>query len=152
MDVLVDATIWSLALRRKARNLNSREQSLVSECAELATNGRAGIIGLVRQEVLSGIKTNAQFEALRESLRAFIDESVDSNDYEAAAQAYNICQSKGLAASAVDMLICAVAQRRGMSIFTTDPDFERYARVLPLKLHSAPGGRTTHDEGSALNL
>jgi predicted nucleic acid-binding protein len=143
MDVLVDTTIWSLALRRKAANLNSLERMFVEEWTALVTHGRARIIGLVRQEVLSGIKTDAQFEALRESLRAFIDESVDTNDYEAAAQAYNICESKGIAASAVDMLICAVAQRRGMSIFTTDPDFERYAQVLPLKLHSAPGGRAT---------
>jgi predicted nucleic acid-binding protein len=143
VNVLVDTSVWSLALRRKAEDLNSQERLLVGEWTGLVAGGRARIIGLVRQEALSGIKTVAQFEALRDRLRAFIDESVDTDDYETAAQAYNICQSKGIAASPVDMLICAVAQRHGMSVFTTDPDFERYAQVLPLKLHSASGGRAT---------
>lgn len=102
----------------------------------MTAQGRAKIIGVIRQEVLSGIKTDAQFEALRNILRTFADEPVDTEDYEAAAQAFNRCRSKGIAASDVDMLICAVSLRHGMSVFTADPDFERYARVLALKLHS----------------
>jgi predicted nucleic acid-binding protein len=42
-------------------------------------------------------------------------------------------------APAVDMLICAVALRRGMSIFTTDPDSDKYAGVLAIRLHSVSG-------------
>jgi predicted nucleic acid-binding protein len=41
-----------------------------------------------------------------------------------------------LAGSAIDFLICAVAQRRDWHIFTTDHDFERYGRVLGLKLYA----------------
>ena len=33
------------------------------------------------------------------------------------------------------MLICAVARRRTLTIFTTDEDFPRYAEILDLKLH-----------------
>jgi predicted nucleic acid-binding protein len=138
VNVLVDTSIWSLALRRKPGDLNLHERLLVGEWAELVRQGRARIIGLVRQEALSGIKTQAQFERLRQSLAAFRDEPVSTADHEAAAKAANDCQARGIAFSAVDMLICAVALRRGMSIFTTDPDFEKYARVLTLKLHSAP--------------
>lgn len=79
-----------------------------------------------------------QFEELRGILAVVPDEPVSTTDHEAAAKAANDCQVKGIAFSAVEMLICAFAQRRSMSIFTTDPDFERYARVLDLKLHSAP--------------
>jgi hypothetical protein len=136
VNVLVDTSVWSLALRRRARDLNSQERLLVDEWTGLVADGRARIIGLIRQEALSGIKTAAQFEALRDSLRAFADEPVDTQDHEVAAQAYNGCRSKGKAVSLTDMLICAVALGRGMSIFTTDPDFERYARVLPVKLHA----------------
>jgi len=139
MRVLVDTSIWSLALRRRARDLNGRERLLVTELAELVRDGRAQIIGLIRKELLSGIKTRAQFEKLREILRAFRDEPVDTEDYEAAAKASNDCRAKGIAVSVVDMLICAVARRRGMAIFTTDPDFENYARELVLKLHSVSG-------------
>jgi predicted nucleic acid-binding protein len=139
VEVLVDTSVWSLALRRRAEHLNSRERLLVAEWTELVRKKRARIIGLVRQELLSGIKTPAQFENLRMSVAAFPDEPVDTRDHEAAAKLSNACQAKGIAFSAVDMLICAVAQRRGMSVFTTDPDFERYAQVLRLKLHSVSG-------------
>lgn len=36
----------------------------------------------------------------------------------------------------VDILICAIALARHCSIFTTDPDFQNYSRILPIKLHS----------------
>ena len=107
---------------------------------ELVQEGRAGIIGLIRQELLSGIKGGAQFEELRKTLRAFSDETISIEDHEAAAKASNTCRAKGIVATVVDMLICAVAHRRGMSVFTTDPDFDKYARYIPLKLHSARNG------------
>jgi hypothetical protein len=108
----------------------------VDEFAELTRQRRARIIGLVRQELLAGIKAEGQFEALRDILRAFADEPVDAEDYETAAHSYNRCRSAGIAVSLPDMLICAVVQRHGMSVFTIDPDFERYGRVLTLRLHS----------------
>lgn len=136
MKVLVDTSIWSLALRRKDHDLNREERLLVWELTELIREGRAGIIGLIRQELLSGIKTHVQFEKLRTALRAFPDEPVNIEDHEAAAKAGNACRAKGIAIQIVDILICAVAHRRGMTIFTTDPDFQNYKRELPLNLHS----------------
>jgi len=35
-----------------------------------------------------------------------------------------------------DILICAIAIARDWSIFSTDPDFKSYAKILPLKLHT----------------
>jgi predicted nucleic acid-binding protein len=137
MDILVDTSVWSLALRRRARDLNSREQLLVRELTELVRDGRARIIGLIRQELLSGVRTQAQFQELRQTLSAFRDEPVSTENHEAAAKASNICRAKGIAASVVDMLICAISLQRGMAIFTTDPDFESYSRELNLRLHSA---------------
>lgn len=40
-----------------------------------------------------------------------------------------------IAGSAIDFLICAVTQRRGLSIFTTDRAFARYAAVVSLTLY-----------------
>lgn len=134
----MDTSVWSLALRRRAEDLSKRERLIVDELTELIKEGRANIIGMIRQELLSGVKTAAQFERLRKMLAAFPDEPVDSADHEAAAKAGNDCRAKGIAVSAVDMLICAVAQRRGMAILTTDPDFENYARALPLQLYAVP--------------
>jgi predicted nucleic acid-binding protein len=47
----------------------------------------------------------------------------------------NQCRSRGVAGPAIDFLICAVAQRRGWQVLTTDKDFERYGKVLGLQLH-----------------
>lgn len=136
MNVLVDTSVWSLALRRKAKNLGTAERSLVHELGELVREGRVHLLGLVRQELLSGIKTTVQFDKLRETLRAFPDEPLDTADYEAAARASNECRSRGIAVSVVDILICAIAIKRNLLIFTTDPDFKNYARVLPLTFHA----------------
>ncbi len=135
MNVLVDTSVWSLALRRKAQDLGAGERSAVAELAELIKEGRARIIGLVRQELLSGIKTSGQYERLRGILRGFPDEPIGTSDYEAAAKASNDCRTKGIAVSVSDILICAIALARDWSIFSADPDFKTYARILPVKLH-----------------
>lgn len=97
------------------------------------------MLGPVRQELLSGIKEKPQFELLREHLRAFPDLELDTSDYEAAASASNLCRERGVQGSNTDFLICASAIRRDMAIFTTDGDFQHYARVLRLKLHELRG-------------
>jgi hypothetical protein len=136
MNVLVDTSVWSLALRRRPEDLSAAEQSIVGELGDLAREGRARMIGLIRQELLSGIRTAAQYEKLRIALQAFPDEPIETADYEAAAKASNACRSKGITVSLVDALICQIALARQWSIFTTDPDFAAYARVLPIKLHT----------------
>jgi predicted nucleic acid-binding protein len=136
MSVLVDTSIWSLALRRRRRHLTAAEQVLVDELSDLTREGRVRIIGVVRQELLSGIKTPAQYEKLCSALRAFPDESITTTAHEGAAKASNTCRAKGIVSSVVDALICEIALARQWSIFTTDPDFKNYARVLPISLHA----------------
>jgi predicted nucleic acid-binding protein len=136
MNVLIDTSVWSLALRRKSESLSTNERFLVAELAELIREGRARMIGLVRQELLSGIKATEQYEKLRLHLRSFPDEVVDTSDYEEAAKAGNRCRAKGVVVSIVDILLCAVAKKRLWTIFTTDPDFSNYAKVLPLRIHA----------------
>lgn len=135
MNVLVDTSVWSLALRRKKETLSAHERLLVRELSELIQEGRARMIGLVRQELLSGIKTPEQYEKLRLSLRSFPDEAMDTSDYEEAAKAGNQCRARGIVVSIVDILLCAVTIKRDWAIFTTDPDFSHYAKVLPLSIH-----------------
>ncbi len=134
MNVLVDTPVWSLALRRKASDLNARERVLTGALAELIREGRVQMIGAIRQELLSGIREQERFDKLRNYLRAFGEPGIEIADYEEAAHMHNLCRARGIAGSAIDFLICAVAQRRQWDIFTTDRDFERYGRVLGLKL------------------
>ncbi len=136
MLVLVDTPIWSLALRRKAADLNLRESGLTGALRELIEDGRAQLIGAVRQELLSGLREESSFRRLRDQLRAFEQVSLDVTDYEEAARLNNQCRARGIAGSAIDFLICAAALRRNWQIFTTDDDFPRYAALLPLKLYN----------------
>src|SRR5947207_764290 len=137
MNVLVDTSVWSVVFRRKPADLNVLEKSIVAEFIELVKEGRARIIGLVRQEFLTGIRTVAQYEKLRAALAEFSDEIIRTQDHEAAAKAANDYRAKGVSASLTDILICEVALSRGFAIFATDPDFQNYARVLPIRLHTA---------------
>jgi predicted nucleic acid-binding protein len=132
MKVLVDTAVWSLALRRRGRGGND---AVVSELASLVQDGRVVMIGPVRQELLSGIRERSHFESLREHLRAFPDSDITSADYEEAAAFFNRCREQGIQGSNTDFLICAVAARNELSIFTTDEDFVRFATVLPIVLH-----------------
>ena len=137
MLVLVDTPIWSLALRRTVKDLNSRELIQTAALRELIRSGRAQLVGPVRQELLSGVRQEKTFEELREYLRAFDEPILEVADYEDAAQINNRCRSRGIAGSAIDFLICAIAARRNWEIFTADQDFARYAKAFPLKLYEA---------------
>lgn len=131
MNVLVDTSVWSLALRRRGP-LSSAQ---VKELTELIREGRVLMLGAIRQELLSGIKTDTQFRHLRDSLRAFPDVPLDAADYETAAAYFNQCRAKGIQGSNTDFLICSVAIRRKAPILTTDNDFARFGRVLAIRLH-----------------
>jgi len=135
MIVIVDTPVWSLVLRRRPGNLSASEQSLTRALTELIREGRVEILGPIRQELLSGIREEAQFEKIRHYLGAFPEPLLDVADYEEAARMSNQCRARGISGSAVDFLICAAAHRHKWAIFTTDLDFQRYASVLPLRLY-----------------
>lgn len=139
MSVLVDTSVWSLALRRR----EPQAHAAVAELQALIREARVGIIGAIRQEILSGIREALQFERLRGQLRAFPDLPVEASDHERAAEIFNLCRKQGLQGSNTDFLICAVAERRGLPILTTDQDFHQFAQHLPLEIH-APRRLRTH--------
>ena len=80
MKVIVDTSVWSLALRRQQQN-----NSIADKLRDLISDGRVILLGVVRQEILSGIKHQAQYEKLKNNLRAFPDLLLDVEDYELAA-------------------------------------------------------------------
>ena len=131
MKVLVDTSVWSLALRRRAP-----AHPAVDELRRLIGQSRAAMVGPVRQELLSGIRDRAVFERLRDHLQAFPDEAIHSADYERAADCFNVCRATGIQGSNTDFLICAVAERLGFPILTTDADFLTFSRVLPIRVYA----------------
>ena len=140
MRVLVDTSIWSLALRRSVEARNPE----ATELRRLIAAQVVEIIGPIRQEVLSGVRDQGQFERLHTHLAAFLDVSLAAEDYVTAAKFHNLCRAKGIQGSNTDFLICAVAVRHDLSVFTTDGDFPHFAKCLPIVLHDV---RKTAESG-----
>ena len=129
MRVLVDTSVWSKALRANHDSSNSHH------LLELIEEGRVEIIGPIRQEILSGIRSEKQFKKLQNYLNAFPDILLTTEDYVLAAESFNRCRSKGIQGSHIDFLICAVAQTHNLCIYTLDQDFVSYATVLSILLY-----------------
>ena len=136
MQVLVDTSVWSLALRRapvaqaKAET-DANQGAAVSALRDLIADGRACMLGAVRQELLCGIKSIEQFGTLLAALKGFEDVALTQSDYELAAEFFNACRSKSVQGSNTDFLICAAASARKLPILTTDQDFVLYGKHLP---------------------
>ena len=131
MKVLVDTSVWSLALRRSAKAANVE----TDELKKLIQNQSVVMLGSIRQELLSGIRELAQYEHLRERLSAFSNQILNDNCYELAAKMFNDCRAKGVQGSNTDFLICAAAQLNQLAIYTTDQDFMRYQKILGISLY-----------------
>lgn len=134
MNVIVDTCIWSEALRKPQKPASA---SIIHELKELIMEGRVVMLGVVRQEILSGIRNHEQFARLRDKLRAFKDYPVSTENYEFAAELFNQCRASGIQGSNTDFLICAVAIPNGLSVFTTDKDFHLFAKHTKIHLHLA---------------
>jgi len=131
MRIIVDTCIWSLALRRDRIENNP----YIDELKNLIEEIRVQLIGPIRQELLNGIKSKKQFNLLKQHLTAFNDIRLETEDYELAAEYFNIARGKGIQGSNTDFLICAISSRRKMPILTTDRDFSNFQSIFPVNLH-----------------
>jgi predicted nucleic acid-binding protein len=132
MRILVDTSVWSLALRKKDKTID--EESVIVNFSGIIHDLKLVIIGPIRQEILSGISDKTRFEDLKNKLSVFEDHPINTFDYELAAQFYNECRSKGIQGSHIDFLICAISINNHMSILTLDKDFENYQKYIPIRL------------------
>lgn len=132
MKILIDTSVWSVALR-KGNSENAKPYQ--NEIQNLTEEGRIYLIGPVRQELLSGIKNKAQFEQLKAHLDYFPDLPLLRSFYELAAELYNHCRSRGVQGSHIDFLICAAAIVNKAKIFTLDRDFLHFSKIIDITLH-----------------
>jgi predicted nucleic acid-binding protein len=131
LRVVVDTSVWSLALRRKS----VIDQSVLRNLESLIHDFRVQLIGPIRQELLSGIKSENQFKKLKTYLRSFPDYNIQAEDHELAAEYYNQCRRKGIQGSNTNFLICSVAVNNSWQIFTTDEDFLNFGKIIPIQLY-----------------
>ena len=118
--------------------LTPEEAAIREEVLRLAEARDLVLLGPVRLETLSGVRTDAEFEALRSALRAFADKPLQLDDFELGARFANSLLNHGVPSTSVDMLIAAASARLDAPILTLDRDFPGYAQHLPIRLHSPP--------------
>jgi predicted nucleic acid-binding protein len=147
LKVIVDTCVWSLALRRKTYSASP----VAHELERLIKEFRVQMIGPIRQEILSGIRSKAQFNSLKDRLSNFPDVPVITEDYERAADFFNLCRAKGVQGSNTDFLICAVENKKGRSPYQTSASSTLDYPIKPACLlpDSYPSG---HGLGNAKRL
>lgn len=130
MKVLVDTPIWSYALRSHNKTYQAEINALIS----LIQDQRAILIGPIRQEILSGYSELRHYRIITEKLSFFENTPIVDADYEQAAEFSNSCRKRGIQGSHIDFLVCAVANRIDVPIFTNDDDFGHYRNIIPIRL------------------
>jgi predicted nucleic acid-binding protein len=133
--ILIDATVWSKVYRRK--DIAFEDQHVVNAFYAITDIKGEVLIGSIRQEVLSGMQNYEKFSTLRKILDGFNNYEAQIEDHDLAAEYSNICQDNGIQGSPTDFLLCAIASRYNMEIFTEDKDFFNYKKYLPIKLFLA---------------
>ena len=131
--IIVDTSVWSLALRRSKAGIPVHPVvALLKEFIE--QEAEICVPGIVLQEVLSGVRHQAQFDRLRAALHPFRVEAASEDIHVRAAEVFNACQAAGVAATAIDCLIAATAERSQARILAVDGDYQHMAAVVPIEL------------------
>jgi predicted nucleic acid-binding protein len=131
MKILLDTSIWSLALRRKS-GVVSAESVMLRTLIEQGED--IHLLGIILQEVLQGIKNPKDFHLLKDYLDAFPLIELTRDDYIKAAELKNRLIKKGKQISTIDALIASASISYSCYLFTTDRDFENIAQHSSLKL------------------
>jgi len=131
MKVIVDTSVWSLALRRKTGQITPPVEKLIDL---IQKEENIFLSGIILQELLQGIKSSKDFSRLLEKLSPFPLIEPHRKDYIEAARLRNHCSSKGVQAGTVDCLIASICIRYDCFLLTTDGDFILIAERSTLQL------------------
>jgi predicted nucleic acid-binding protein len=129
--VLVDTSVWSLALRRKGPSVHRSVEKLASLLKE---DEDVVLTGSILQEILQAFRSEPSFGRVARHLEPFPLLEMERADFVAAASLHRICASSGVSVSTVDCQIATAAIRHECLLLSADKDFERIARLSPLML------------------
>lgn len=131
MTLLVDTSVWSLALRRDARV----EVGQVAALIRAIERGDALLTtGLILQELLQGFTGPKAREQILEHFAALPLLVPDRDDYVAAADLRNGCRRSGVQVGTIDALLAQLCIRHALTLLSTDRDFVAIATLFPLKV------------------
>lgn len=129
MTLLVDTSVWSLALRRSPP---SREPEVSLLQASLQRGDLVATTGLILQELLQGFQGPSSRRKIIESFSLLPVLRPDIEDHINAAKLRNRCRRKGVQVGTIDALIAQLCIRHGLSLLTTDRDFETMTQYCDL--------------------
>lgn len=131
MNLFVDTSVWSLALRRDSPEHGAEVTALIRA---LERGDPVVTTGLVLQELLQGFSGPKSREMILERFSALPLLTPDRGDHVAAAELRNACRRSGLQIGTIDALIAHLCVRHALTLLTTDQDFAGAAKVVSLKL------------------
>ena len=131
MTLLVDTSVWSLALRRDGTAAEPEVHALKD-----ALLGAEVVVttGLVLQELLQGFAGPKDRAQIIEHVGALPLLQPDRSDHMAAAELRNTCRRAGIQVGTIDALLAQLCIHHGLTLLTTDKDFVLAARHCALRL------------------
>jgi predicted nucleic acid-binding protein len=131
MTLLVDTSVWSLALRRDQASAVPQVSAL-----RVALEGDEIVVttGLVLQELLQGFAGPRARKDIIERFAALPLLGPDRQDHIDAAELRNSCRRAGIQVGTIDALLAQLCIRHDLTLLTTDNDFVRAASHCPLKV------------------
>lgn len=134
MSMLVDTSVWSLALRRDAEQ--AAPQVAVLRGALLGAD-QVFTTGLVLQELLQGFAGPKARAQLVERLSALAFLQPDRDDHIEAAEVRNTCRRRGVQVGTIDALLIQLCRRHDLMMLSADQDFQAAARHVEFRLWAA---------------
>ena len=131
MSLLVDTSVWSLALRCDGQ---PGAPEVVALRAALQGAEQVLTTGLVLQEVLQGFAGPKNRDQLVERLSALAFLQPDKQDHMAAAEIRNVCRRQGIQIGTIDALLIQLCQRYELTLLTTDKDFQAASQQVEFRL------------------
>jgi predicted nucleic acid-binding protein len=130
MTLLVDTSVWSLALRRDVEGTESEVQALKD-----ALLGADVVVttGLVLQELLQGFVGAKAQKQIIERFAALPLLQPDREDHIAAAALRNTCRQAGVQLGTIDALLAQLCIRHDLTLLTTDKNFTHAAKHCALR-------------------
>lgn len=134
MTLLVDTSVWSLALRRDDAVLEPAVDFL-----QKALRGAELVVttGLILQELLQGFNGPKSASSILERFHCLPLLPPDRRDHIAAAEVRNVCRRAGVQIGTIDALLIQLCGRHQLTMLSTDRDFLLATRFVPFRLWSS---------------
>lgn len=134
MTMLVDTSVWSLALRRDGAASEPEVQALKQA---FLVDDVVVTTGLVLQELLQGFSGPKARAQLVDRFAALPFIQPDREDHVGAAGIRNACRRAGVQVGTIDALLAQLCIRHDLTLLTTDNDFVHAAKHCPLSVWPA---------------